>query len=293
MRSWVLFPKEFVYHRPNTLDEAFELLETLKNCKIIAGGQSLIPLMKLRLAEPSHIIDINRIPNLDYIRQVNNELRIGCLARISDIENSDLIRRTCPMLSECASTIADPLVRNMGTIGGNIAHADPNNDVPAALLALDGKIVAASKAGFRIIDADDFFLDAFTTVLRPNEIVKEVRIPINQNRACSYVKVERNYGDYGIVGVAVAITLNGDICERCIIALAGVSSKVTKAYEASKMIEGKKITTMLIKKASDIADTEAKPVSDIRGSEEFKRRMIRMAVLKALTQALKRIRKSA
>src|SRR5439155_26098112 len=204
-------PKSFEYHAPKSVAEASSLAEKYgTDAKFLAGGQSLIPLMKLRLLSPSHLIDLGRIPGLSYIRDEGHDLAIGALVRMGEIARSDLVRRHCPILSQCAHQIADPLVRNMGTIGGNLSHADPTNDMPAVMVAAGASILAASGGGIRVIPAGDFFVDTFTTALKGTEVLVEVKVPIGPTRRGAYLKLERQAGDFGIVGVAAVLEMSSD-----------------------------------------------------------------------------------
>src|SRR5438309_9401580 len=191
-------PKSFEYHAPKSVAEASSLAEEYgMDAKFLAGGQSLIPLMKLRLLSPSHLIDLGRIPGLSYIRDEGNHLAIGAMERIAGIARSDLVRRQCPILSQCAHQIADPLVRNMGTIGGNLAHADPTNDMPAGMVAAGASIVAASGQGSRVIPAGDVFVDTFTTVRKGMEVLGDVEIPLGPTRRVAGGELARQPGSVG------------------------------------------------------------------------------------------------
>src|SRR3989442_7873494 len=224
-------PKPFEYHAPKSVAEASSLAEKYgTDAKFLAGGQSLIPLMKLRLLSPSHLIDLGMIPGLSYIRDEGHGLAIGALVRMGEIVRSDLVRRHCPILSQCAHQIADPLVRNMGTVGGNLSHADPTNDMPAVMVAAGASIVAASGGGIRVIPAGDFFVDTFTTALKGTEVLVEVKVPIGPTRRGAYLKLGRQAGDFGIVGVAAVLEMSSD--GRGVaagIALTGVGPTVGKA----------------------------------------------------------------
>jgi len=283
-------PKSFEYHAPKSVAEASSLAEEYgMDAKFLAGGQSLIPLMKLRLLSPSHLIDLGRIPGLSYIRDEGNHLAIGAMERIAEIARSDLVRRQCPILSECAHQIADPLVRNMGTIGGNLSHADPTNDMPAVMVAAGASIVAASGRGSRVIPARDFFVDTFTTALKETEILVEVKVPIGPTRRGVYLKLERQAGDFGIVGVAAVLEVSSD--GRCVaagIALTGVGPTVVKAARAEEILKEAKLDKNVIDRASRAAAEEAQPTSDLRGSAEYKRAMVEIMTTKAIRAVARR-----
>ncbi|TLX98637.1 MAG: xanthine dehydrogenase family protein subunit M [Thaumarchaeota archaeon] len=283
-------PKPFEYHAPKSVAEASSLAEKYgTDAKFLAGGQSLIPLMKLRLLSPSHLIDLGRIPGLSYIRDEGHDLAIGALVRMGEIARSDLVRRHCPILSQCAHQIADPLVRNMGTIGGNLSHADPTNDMPAVMVAAGASIVAASGGGSRVIPAGDFFVDTFTTALKGTEVLVEVKVPIGPTRRGAYLKLERQAGDFGIVGVAAVLEMSSDgRCAAAGIALTGVGPTVVKAARAGEILKGAKPDKNVIDRASRAAAEEAQPSGDLRGSAEYKRAMVETMTARAIQAAVRR-----
>jgi carbon-monoxide dehydrogenase medium subunit len=285
-----LNPKSFEYHAPKSVTEASSLAEKYGvDAKFLAGGQSLIPLMKLRLLSPSHLIDLGRIPGLSYIRDEGNDLAIGAMERIADIARSDLVRKQCPILSQCAHQIADPLVRNMGTIGGNLSHADPTNDMPAVMVATGASIVAASGRESRVIPARDFFLDTFTTALKGTEVLVEVKVPIGPARRGAYLKLERQAGDFGIVGVAAVLEVSPDgRCATAGIALTGVGPTVVKAIRAEEILKGSRLDKNVVDRASRAAAEEAQPSGDLRGSAEYKRAMVEIITARAIQAAARR-----
>ncbi len=285
-----MIPASFEYSSPKTLAEAIALLQTHgDDAKILAGGQSLIPLMKLRMAAPKHLIDVNGIRELSYIRESDGYLTIGALTRESDLESSDLIRKRYPIIADTAAVIGDPLVRNMATVGGNLAHADPANDHPATMLALGTQVVAAGPKGTRTIPLTDFFTGLFTTSLAPDEILTELRIPAPPPRSGgAYLKVERKVGDFAAAAVAVQITLDGDTCKRAGIALTNVGQTPIKAVRAEKAIVGKAMNDKAIEEAARIAAEEAEPTDDLRGPAEYKRSLVRVLTARALRQAIAR-----
>ena len=254
---------------------------------------SLIPLMKLRLAEPAHLIDINRISGLDYIKESDGFLRIGALAREVDLEKSELVRSKYPLLLDTTLVIADPLVRNRATIGGNLAHGDPANDHPATMLALEAEIVVVGSQGERKIPVTSFFTDLFTTALSSGEILTEIRIPIPPpGSGGAYFKLERKVGDFATAGVAAQLTLGkDDVCERAGIGLTNVGLTPVKARRAEEALRGKKIDGESIKRATQLAAQESEPTADLRGSQEYKRDLVRVLAIRALNRALERSRR--
>jgi carbon-monoxide dehydrogenase medium subunit len=246
--------------------------------------------MKLRLATPAYLIDINRIPGLEYLHDHNGVLSIGALTREADLEHSDLVRAQYPIVWDTARVIGDPLVRNLATIGGNLAHADPANDHPATLLALGAEIVATGLNGERAIPAAEFFTDFFTTVLRPDEILTEIRIPTPvTGSGGAYVKLERKVGDFAIVGVAAQVTIDTTgLCIRAGIGLTNVGPTPLKAHQAEAWLQGKRLDQDSIAQAAQLAAEAARPEADLRGSIEYKRDMVRVLTSRALTRALER-----
>src|SRR5881227_3050731 len=201
-----MIPAHFDYVRANTLDEALALLAQNADAKILAGGHSLIPAMKLRLAQPPLLVDIGRLKDLSYVREEAGQIRIGAMTTHYQIESSDLLKKICPLLPECAGAIGDVQVRNKGTIGGSLAHSDPGGDWPAAIIALNAELVAVSGKGERVIKADDFFVDLLTTALQPGEILREIRITAPTGRVGqSYMKVRQPASGFAMVGIAVSL----------------------------------------------------------------------------------------
>jgi carbon-monoxide dehydrogenase medium subunit len=286
-----MIPPRFEYYAPRALDEALSILQKLgPEAKILSGGQSLIPMMKLRLASPQHIVDINGIPDLNYISEANSAVRIGALVRESDLESSPLIKSRYPILADTTMVIADPLVRNQATVCGNLAHGDPANDHPATMLALGASLIAVSKLGEREIPVESFFTGLFETALKPDEILKEIRVPLPPpSSGGAYLKMERKVGDYATAGVAVQITLDGaGICQRAGIGLTNVGFTPLKATKTEAFLAGKMLDDATIKQAAEQAAGESQPVDDIRGSADYKRDLVRVLTARALKQALKR-----
>ncbi len=285
-----MIPASFEYFSPKTLSEAIALLQQHgSDAKILAGGQSLIPLMKLRLASPRTVIDLNRISGLSYLKEADGYLTIGALTRESELDSSELIHTKYPILADTTAVIADPLVRNMATVGGNLAHADPANDHPATMLALGAEVVATGPKGTRKIPITEFFTGLFTTALRPDEILTEIRIPIPPARSGgSYLKVERKVGDFAAAAVAAQVTLDGNTCNRVGIGLTNVGATPIKATRAEKSLQGKAADEKAIQEAARIASEEAEPTADLRGSVEYKRSLVRVLTARALRQAIAR-----
>ncbi|MCC6780754.1 MAG: xanthine dehydrogenase family protein subunit M [Hyphomicrobiales bacterium] len=288
-----MIPGSFTYLAPSTLPDALALLQQHGGeAKILAGGQSLIPLMRFRLAEPAYLIDVNRIPGLNEIEVDGDHLVIGALTREVDLERSPLVRQHVPILVETSMVIADPLVRNLSTVGGNLTHADPANDHPATMLALRAEVVANGPSGERVIPIDDFFVDVFTSVLAPDEILTAIRVPIPRARSGgAYVKFERKVGDYAVAATAVQLTLAPDgTIEHIGIGLTNASYKPLRAANAEAVLTGQQPNDDRIREAALAAANEADPSSDLRGSAEYKRDMIRTMTGRALRLALERAR---
>src|SRR5579885_1699430 len=284
-----LIPGSFDYMVAHSVDEAVALLDQHGDeAKILAGGQSLIPLLRFRLARPSILIDINRIDGLEYIQETDGILHIGAMTREAELDSSDLIRSRYPILLDTSSGVADPVVRNWATVGGNLAHADPANDHPATVLALGAQVVAIEPDRQRVIPIDEFFTDSsFETSLQPNEILTEIRVPApTAHSGGAYFKLERKFGDYAIAGVAAYVTLddNGNVTYAGI-GLTNVGPTPIKARDAEKSLLGKPLDEAAIHQAADLAAAAAHPASDLRGPAEYKRDMVRTLTVRALRKA--------
>ena len=286
-----MIPAAFEYHAPTSIGEATALLGRLgDDAKVLSGGQSLIPLMKLRLASPRHVVDINGIPGLAYVREADGFLRIGAMTRESELEDSEVVRTRYPLLHDTCKVIADPLVRNLATIGGNLAHGDPANDHPATMLALEAEVVATGRAGERRIPIASFFTGPFATALAPDEILVEIRIPMPAARSGgAYLKLERKVGDFATAAVAAQLALRSDgACEQVGIGLTNVGLTPIKAERAEAALRGKRPDEATITAAAQAAAAASQPAEDLRGSVEYKRDVVRVLTARALRRAMAR-----
>ena len=291
-----MIPRSFEYFSPRTLDEAIGLLQRLgPDAKLLSGGQSLIPMMKLRILSPRHIVDINRIPGLDYISESDGHVKIGALAREHQIETSEVITKKLPILVDTAKFIADPLVRSQATVCGNLAHGDPANDHPATMLALGATVVATGPNGQREIAIEDFFPGLFTTALEPEEILTEIRVPLPPAKSGgAYLKLERKVGDFATAGIAAQITLDdAGTCKRAGVGLTNVGMTPIKATKTEAFLAGKTLDDATINEAAEIAASESQPLDDIRGSADYKRDLVRVLTARALRRALERAKGGA
>jgi aerobic carbon-monoxide dehydrogenase medium subunit len=280
-----MIPQSFEYLRPETLSEAIALMDQYgETAKVLSGGQSLIPMMKVRLARPEYIVDINRITDLQYVREEDGFLKIGALTRESDLELSPLVQSKYPIILDTARLIADPQVRNLATVGGNLAHGDPANDHPATMLALEAEIVANGKNGQRTIPVKDFFLSVFSTALEQGEILTEIRIPIPPSGSGgAYFKLERKVGDFATVGVAAQVAIDsGGACRRAGIGLTNVGPTPIKAFRAEELLVGKMLDDLQIMGAAQLAAEDSQPSSDLRGPADYKQSMVKELTKRAL-----------
>jgi carbon-monoxide dehydrogenase medium subunit len=286
-----MIPAVFDYLAPATLDEALALLDRHGDkAKILAGGQSLLPMLKLRLGQAGVLIDIGGVPGLEYIKEEGDMLKIGAGTRESALERSDLIRSRYPILLDTARVIADPLVRNRATVGGNLAHSDPANDHPATMLALGATIVARGPKGERTIPVARFFTGIFATALAPNEILTEIRIPVPPPRSGgAYLKLERKVGDFATAAAAVQLTLGagGEITQAGI-GLTAMGDVPVKATDAEAYLKGKRSNRPAVDEASRLAAAATEPTADRRGTVEYKREMARVLTGRALRLAIQR-----
>jgi aerobic carbon-monoxide dehydrogenase medium subunit len=283
-----MYPSRFRYEAPRSLAEAIALLAGGGGeAKVLAGGQSLVPLMKLRFATPELLVDINNIGGLDYHREDSDgTLHIGALCRHVDLERSDLLKAKQPTMAAAAPVIADPIVRNRGTLVGSLCHADPQGDWASVVTALGGSVMAQGSQGRRTIPMAEFVTGPFENVLKPDEIAVEAVIPPHQGTpAGGYLKLERRVGDFATVGVAVAVETSDGTVTRAGIALTGVGGTTITATEAQQALTGQALTAQAIERAADLAAGAARPRTDHRGSAEYKRHMVRTFVVRILAQA--------
>lgn len=286
----IVTPGVFEYHRPNTVEDALELLGRFgEDGKVLAGGHSLVPMMKLRLAEPAHLIDISGISDLRGIREEGDEIVIGAGTTQAEILSSDLLREKCPILPEAAAVIADPQVRNCGTVGGNCANGDPGNDDPAIMMALDASYELKSKGGARRIAARDFYEGVYATALKDDELLTAIHIPAPANGAgMSYEKIKRKVGDYAIAATAVTLSMSGGKCSDAAIALTNVGDTALLSTAAADAIRGTSVDATAIRGAAEAAMATCNPGADLRGPVEYRRAMVGEMTRRAIGQALSR-----
>ena len=284
-----MIPAPFGYTRAGSVDEALAALAADDGAKVIAGGQSLLPLMKLRFARPAHVIDIGRIPGLDYVKEEGGVLKIGALAREAALEASAVVREKYPILADTAAVIADPLVRNLATVCGNLAHGDPANDHPATMLALGAEVVATGPKGARTIPIAQFFTGLFSTALAADEILTEIRIPAPPaGSGGAYVKLERKVGDFATAGAAAFLVIKGGRIERAGIGLTAMGPVPVKAAEAEKSLAGKAPDEAAFAEAGRLAAAATRPTADRRGAVDYKKEMARVLTVRALRKAAQR-----
>jgi len=286
-----MIPSNFEYFAPTTIDEALSLLDQHgDDCKILSGGHSLIPVLKLRLAAPAVVVDIGKIAQLKTIKIDNGVIRLGANATHAAIAASVEVKQHCPLLAETAAQIGDQQVRNRGTIGGSLTHADPAADWPAAMLALNAEIVARSSKGERAIKASDFFVDMLTSAVEPGEIVTEVRVPVPaQPQASAYLKVAQSASGFALVGVAAQLKLNNGQCEEISIGVTGLAPKAFRAAAVEGALRGKTLDEAAIKAAAAHADADASDaLEDIHASGEYRRQLAKVYAQRAVQAALSR-----
>lgn len=286
-----MIPGKFAYVAARTVQEAVDLLGRHPDeAKLLAGGQSLIPMMKLRLAAPEILVDISQLADLGRVSEEDDSLVIGALTRESDLETDAAVLARYSILADTCRVIADPIVRNLATVGGNLAHADPANDHPATMLALRAEVVATGPNGSRTIPIDDFFVDTFTTALEPAEILTAIRVPApTAHSGGAYLKLERKVGDYGIAGAAAYVTLDGNgRVQQAGIGLTNVGPTPIRARDAETFLTGQQPTEDALRGAAERAAAASEPTSDLRGPAEYKRAVVRTLTLRALSQAVAR-----
>jgi aerobic carbon-monoxide dehydrogenase medium subunit len=280
-----MIPASFDYESPRTLDEAFAILSKNEDAKLLAGGHSLLPAMKLRLAAPSVLVDLGRIEGLAYIRDAGDKIAIGAMTTHADVAASDLLERDSPLLKQTALQIGDVQVRNRGTIGGSLAHSDPAADYPAAILALDAELVARTANGERTIAARDFFTGLFTTDLRPNEIITEIRVRKTRDGRTAYEKFHHPASGFAVVGVAVVVHLKGGNIQHAEIGITGIAAKPYRATRVEQELRGKNASA--VAEASQHAADSVEPLSDYFASAEYRKHLAAVYTERALAAALK------
>jgi len=285
-----MIPGTFEHHLPATLAEAVSLLgEYGDEGKVLAGGHSLLPMMKLRFAEPAHLIDLNSIDELRGVREENGKICIGAMTTENQLIASQLLWDKCPLIPDAAKLIADPQVRNRGTIGGDIAHGDPGNDHPAIMLAVNASFVLTGANGERTVAADGFFLGTYYTLLEEGEILTEIQVPIpDAGSGYGYRKLKRKTGDFATAAAAVQLQISGDTCTQINIAMTNVGANALKATDAEQHLTGKVIDETLINEAAEKAMAICDPAEDLRGDVEYKTSMAGEMVRRAIRQALSR-----
>jgi carbon-monoxide dehydrogenase medium subunit len=286
-----MIPAQFDYVRPGDLDETLRILKEREGeAKLLSGGYSLLPLIKLRLAQPALLVDLRDVAGLDGIVETDDALRIGARATHRQIHEAPIVRERYPLLQDVTAVIGDPQVRNWGTIGGSVAHADPASDWPAVLLAASASIVCRSQSGERVIAARDFFLDTFTTAIEPTEVLTEVRLPRRPRGAGgAYEKLERKVGDFATVAVAAVLRLRPDgVIDSAGIALTGVAETPFAATDAEAILAGGPPTEEAFRRAAAAAAAQSRPAGDVRGPVEYKRAMAAELTVRALRRAVER-----
>ena len=281
----------FQYFAPTSVAEAVELLEQHgEDAKLLAGGHSLIPLMKLRLAEPQVVIDLGRIGDMAYIREEDGGLAIGAMTTYAQLESSDLVAARAAVLAEAASTVADPQVRNMGTIGGSLSHADPAGDLPAVAIALNARLITSSTGEHRTLSVDDFFVDLLTTALAPNEILNEIAIPAPPDRSGSgYAKFANKASHYAIVGVAAVVGLDANgVCEHASIGVTGAGPVASRASEAEAALRGSRLDDAAVSAAAAVAGAGIDFLEDLHASAEYRAHLTSVFAARAIRQAAAR-----
>lgn len=286
-----MIPEQFGYSAPASLQEAFEQLRAHgDDAKILAGGHSLIPMMKLRIAAPTHLVDINHIPGLSYIKEEEGTLKIGALTREVDLEDSSLIQDRYPIFIDASKLIADPQVRNFGTIGGNLAHGDAANDHPAVMIALGARVTIANADDSRVVPIDEFFYGFYMTAVQQGEILTEISIPTRNGRfGSAYHKIERKVGDYATAGVAVALEIDDKgTCTYAGVGLTNVNATPMRASRSEEALRGTDLNAHVIKEAARLAAEDCNPNADLRGDESFKRHLVNILTQRMINKAIER-----
>ena len=283
-----MYSNKFEYFSPQSLEEALALLSTYRDdAKLLAGGQSLLSLMKLRLANPKYLIDVGRIADLNTIRADGDKLNIGALTTYAQIKESDLLRNKCPLLPKTASVVGDAQVRNRGTLGGSLAHADPHGDMPAAVLALAAELKAVGPKGARWIKADDFFITLFSTALASDEILTEIRVPVLDGERSAYLKAARRPSDFAIVGIALRLKIGPDqTCDQVSVGVTGVTDRPYRGSGVEKALRGQKLNAKVIEDAAAQVIEGVDVVEDVNASPSFRTHLARLYTARAIQAAL-------
>jgi carbon-monoxide dehydrogenase medium subunit len=286
-----MIPAGFEYHAASSVDDAIRLLSEHEDAKLLAGGHSLLPMMKLRFAEPAHLIDINGLSELKGIQLDGDTIRIGAMTTENELIASEILQQHCPLLVDAAKLVADPQVRNRGTIGGDVAHGDPGNDHPAVMLALDAEFVIRGPAGERVQAANGFFLGTYWNALEEGELMTEIRVPVSKpGTGYGYNKLKRKTGDYATAGSPVVLSLDGDICRDIRIGLTNVAPMAIRAEAAEDLLRGQVITEALIEQAAEQVMAACEPADDLRGDIEYKTHMAAEMARRSIRDALARAR---
>ncbi|MEK8036544.1 MAG: xanthine dehydrogenase family protein subunit M [candidate division NC10 bacterium] len=285
-----MYPAQFDYHTPGTVKEALDLLGKYKDdAKLLAGGHSLLPAMRFRLARPAHVVDLRKVPGLSGIKEEGGMLVIGAMTTHWAIESSPVVKAKCPVLAQTAAQIGDPMVRNMGTIGGSLTHADPAADYPATIIALNAEMVVEGPKGKRSIKVDDFFKSLMTTAVGPDEILTEVRVPVcGANVGCAYMKFPHPASRFAVVGVAAALTLDGGKVSKASIGITGAGTKAVRAKGVEAALLGKALDAATIQAAAEKAPDGVDVQADLQGSVEYKTHLLKVFAKRAIEAAAKK-----
>jgi len=285
-----MYPAQFDYHTPGTVKEALDLLGKYKDdAKLLAGGHSLLPAMKFRLARPAHVVDLRKVPGLSGIKEEGGMLVIGAMTTHWAVESSPLVKAKCPVLAQTAAQIGDPMVRNMGTIGGSLTHADPAADYPATIIALNAEMVLEGPKGKRTIKVDDFFKSLMTTAVGPDEILTEVRVPVcGANVGCAYMKFPHPASRFAVVGVAAALTVEGGKVSKASIGITGAGTKAVRAKGVEAALLGKALDAATIQAAAEKAPDGVDVQADLQGSVEYKTHLLKVFAKRAIEAAARK-----
>jgi carbon-monoxide dehydrogenase medium subunit len=285
-----MYPAQFDYHTPGSIKEALDLLGQHKDdAKLLAGGHSLLPAMKFRLARPAHLVDLRKVPGLTGIREEGGMLVIGAMTTHYQVESSGAVKSKCPVLAATAALIGDPMVRNMGTIGGSLAHADPAADYPATIIALNAEMVVEGAKGRRTIKVDDFFKGLMTTAVGADEILTEVRVPaLAANQSAAYMKFPHPASRFAVVGVAAVLTVDGGKCSKASIGITGAGTRAVRAKGVEAAIAGKALDAASIEAAADKAPDGVDVQADLQGSVEYKKHLLKVFAKRAIEAAAKK-----